>query len=1379
MAQAAHGIDALGDAAKLIARSIQPGALALPDIKSRLPPRDAPYDEHSAADDAWAPFSVLRRLPIPSVVFETITSRAPVATLALFPEIARACITVENRLYLWNYTEGQAAFEYHELPQDEVILAAGLVRAKPGVFIKEIQHVLVLATGPTSLEGRRVQLLGVEHTAGAGAKSAAGAGGELKLYETGLTAPTNGVVLRELKGTAAGRVFAIGSDQCVYEVVYQATEGWFSSRCYVSNVTQPRLSNLVPSLFRSEKRIDHLALDSARSLLYVLRQGDQIDVYRLPSADASRAPTHVGTMYGIAHHAGLLHSPQEVGPMVWLGPTEPDTRTSACLVAVTERGYRIYFDDFQRRSWAQLSVRIPPGGVVPPAGGAAVPMLGGMQLGVPPPPPPLATQRRTTTALYAAGIFLEAFATPDGGSALYAVAPSAPGGVAGTWQEAAMHVALGHGASAPVLAEVRTAAATRATEANGGVMRANAAQAVAPPRVFLLLDSNGLTELVERRPADVLLGLLGGGGVGAAGVASTAPPVIDYFNRFGSVEASMSALAIAARNSHLSPVPTLPGGSGAGGAAPAEAPAGAPRAALGDDSLTLATRVFFGPLGAWPADSRMPSALSASKTSRHEALVYYLGCLVRETWEQRLVPAAWVAPKAAGGPVVAAGALDALLRELIPLHQFMLRHTQLFELGAEAAPPAAGMAPPPTAAPALRAERDDFFALRALVARTIEAAQFLLFLQDHALQTLVQALVPDVRARLGALRFVDLVTTSEGSVVASELVTALIESQDGARASVEAIADALQARCASFCSTDDVRRYKASECLRNAVQTDKLLRAQQYTLMPDGTSDERQQAIDEDLASSLRLLLASAAQLPFGKLEQLCATYTELGFVRGVLSLALACARASDPGDTAVAFRAEGCAPEEGATPRRAAYEQRRRMYQLVLDALHAIDVQLDEASAETDAAQRAARLERASARRAEAYELARTSDDPLFHEELYTWLIAQRRTDQLLELRTPFLEEFLAGTPVVYEGEASAYVRRLRDLLWQLYVRRGDYLAAAQTLDELAHSDEFALRLSERIEYLALAVGNAKSIRSTQAERVRDLVAFSSQVEEDLEVAQVQAKVRAALQPLDDHDAAERAQLESAAQWLDTQLLDVTALWKEVAEPFDLLEEKLLLLHTAQYQDLDLVAAIWRALIAREHNACAPEYANQAVAALVGDLLSRLGYSDTACPLDLLLALLEQYALDHELLAAGEEPTTADWLDWTAATRAALPPGTLPVGWAPLVLFHAGASPEVLFDVLQGLIANAPPPWNTNRGLGFLIPDAAAYLAKWLDAVLGKDHTDSAATAPYFPADRVDEAVNEYLLKLNTRKFLRPGISLDACIAMLHDVHQRIQRSF
>ena len=79
-------------------------------------PRDAPYEEHSQADDPWATFAVQRRLPIPASVFETITSRAPVATLALFPEIARACITVENRLYLWDYAHGYVLCSRLNLP---------------------------------------------------------------------------------------------------------------------------------------------------------------------------------------------------------------------------------------------------------------------------------------------------------------------------------------------------------------------------------------------------------------------------------------------------------------------------------------------------------------------------------------------------------------------------------------------------------------------------------------------------------------------------------------------------------------------------------------------------------------------------------------------------------------------------------------------------------------------------------------------------------------------------------------------------------------------------------------------------------------------------------------------------------------------------------------------------------------------------------------------------------------------------------------------------------------------------------------------------------------------------------------------------------------
>ncbi|WFD30312.1 hypothetical protein MSPP1_001330 [Malassezia sp. CBS 17886] len=1358
-------LERLGDAQKLVDKWMQPGVLALPDLKTRIPARDAPYEGHSLADDPWASFRITQRLPIPSSVFETITSRVPVATLALFADIGRACITVENRLYLWDYEGGQSAFEYHELPDDEVILSVGLVPARSGVFIPEIQHVLVLSTGASAQDGRRVALLGVEvlsarRGGGAPGEGAGSAAGGIKLYETAMSATTRGVAVRDLRGTDGGRVFGSGSDQCVYEVVYQAHDGWFSSRCHLRNVTQPRLSNLVPMFFKSEKALGYVAVDSARSLLYVLREGDQIDVYSLPTRDASRAPVHTGSMYGVTHHAGLMHAQQEVGQIVWLAPTEPDTRSNVCLVAVTDLGYRIYFDDFQRRSWAQLAVRIPPGGsgaVRAPGSVPAPSALGHVRIATGAHP---AALRRTTGALYSHAAFLAAFASPSAGAQLYGTGPSLPAASTfatygtgpsavnvGAWQESTTEMSLGQGASAPVLGEVDAAAAcARISDTNGATLRPTATQLTGPPRRFLVLDSSGLTEVVERRPVDVLGALLAGGGLGggSGGVLSPAPPIVDFFNRFGSMEASVSALALAAQNTYASAAPRGPG----------------------DEVAAQAMRLFFGPLGSWPADSRMPSTLVSSKSSRQEALTFYIGCVLRGVWSEKLVPAAWLAPKPPSplpaNALLAGGRIDAALRELVPLHEFMQRHSQLFDLGGESGLPAA------VGAHAQQPEREEYARLRAFVQRTIQACHLLVFFSDHGLPAIVGALPADARAKLGALTFADLVAAPQGRTVANELVNALIESQSGARASVDAIADALQVRCASFCSADDVRRYRAADYLRHATETAQRLRAERGLVR--AADDDRRRAIDEDLQQSLQLLLASAAQLPFEKLAQVCATYRALGFARGVISLALACAQASDPTDGAVRFRADGCEPAD--SPRHALYTQRRNMYQLVLDALQQLEDAVAAAAAERDDAAGV----RAMDARADAYARATDSTDPLFHEELYTWLIQSGRTNELLQLDSPFLGEFLDGTPVLL-GDASraAYVRRLRDLLWQLYVRNGDFLAAAHTLSALAHSDEFDLRLDERIEYLALAVGNAKSVRAAQASGVHDLIGFATQIEEDLEVAQVQARVLAALQQMDtvDLDAGERAHADSARVLLDTALLDITALYTEVAEPFALLEQQLLIIQTAQYDDADLVARIWEALIVREHNASAPEYAPQAVAALVTDVYQRLGGSVVACPVDVLLARLEQYAFDAHAAVAGDVPPPSA-LEWAPFAR--LEACAIPVGWAPLVLFQAGAPPEAIFEVLQGLVNTAPPPWNTTGGLGFLLPDASEFLALWLARVLAPSHS---AAASYFPAAGVDAVANEYVLKLSSRKFTRPDDVLDRRIEQLQDILQRVKRVF
>jgi nuclear pore complex protein Nup155 len=75
-----------------------------------------------------------------------------------------------------------------------------------------------------------------------------------------------------------------------------------------------------------------------------------------------------------------------------------------------------------------------------------------------------------------------------------------------------------------------------------------------------------------------------------------------------------------------------------------------------------------------------------------------------------------------------------------------------------------------------------------------------------------------------------------------------------------------------------------------------------------------------------------------------------------------------------------------------------------------------------------------------------------------------------------------------------------------------------------LARVSSFPLSIHKRVEYLSLAVGNAKSqFPSTRG----DAVQFLTDVEEKLEVAQVQIEIYRAIEDLDLSPAEKR-------QWLD-----------------------------------------------------------------------------------------------------------------------------------------------------------------------------------------------------------------------------------------------------
>lgn len=76
--------------------------------------------------------------------------------MGLLPEINRAWLVIDSNIYLWNYENGRDLAYFDGL--NEVILSAGLVLPKTGVFQDHIQFLLCLATAV------EIVILGVSFT---------------------------------------------------------------------------------------------------------------------------------------------------------------------------------------------------------------------------------------------------------------------------------------------------------------------------------------------------------------------------------------------------------------------------------------------------------------------------------------------------------------------------------------------------------------------------------------------------------------------------------------------------------------------------------------------------------------------------------------------------------------------------------------------------------------------------------------------------------------------------------------------------------------------------------------------------------------------------------------------------------------------------------------------------------------------------------------------------------------------------------------------------------------------------------------------------------------------------------------------------------------
>jgi nuclear pore complex protein Nup155 len=620
--------------------------------------------------------------------------------------------------------------------------------------------------------------------------------------------------------------------------------------------------------------------------------------------------------------------------VVWLGVVPSAESRTVHLVALTSKGVRLYFSHSRTRYGAEgpptclelLYVRPPP-----PAGQQGEPSAPGA--GPSDYAPTVPSFAGVQHALYGSGTLLAAAPyAPDAAGATDVVLGvarpasstrlSMPGAITTTG-----NVGMGMNSNAAVGPEADSATCVLVRGATWDIAEVPrhspapapatgrisplALQVITHPRVFLVLTSSGLVILTELRPLDTLRSLLETGNVFDQSVH-------EFFNRYGQAQSCAMALAIASRNSQLLVAPESCLASDSDAAARSTAPR-----VLSPEAVSHAWRIFFDYGGhprydPPPYPSQPPSDGKVTLSGRYHGLTIYLARLIRPFWAQLITRKVTLPGEGERQqPNVAASLLAAAQQDLRSLDEFLTRNAQLFGMGSGSKGRSSSTAPEGEQV-AFRAEQTDFDAVRSLLSRTLEAISFILLLIDYQMPRLVARCKPELQTQLAKLTFSDLITTSAGAETARGLVEAIIDSQIAMQVSIDAVADVLQERCGSFCNADDVRLYKALECIRRAKEA------------RDDAS--RTAALNE----SAKLLARATKTLPFDKLERICQDYRELQFDLGAIELPLRCAAEWDPHGVARTFRADGM-PDTDAM-RKPIYEMSLRCYRLVIDTLASLD---------------------------------------------------------------------------------------------------------------------------------------------------------------------------------------------------------------------------------------------------------------------------------------------------------------------------------------------------------------------------------------------------------------------------------------------------------
>ena len=986
-------------------------------------------------------------------MFQRLNQGAVSTKIGLFASINYAWASIDDSLFLWDYTHPDPELIGYE-DATHNITAVALVPPKPGVFVNTITHILVVATTT------EITLLGVSATpTPSGSKT-------VTLYQTKMS--VHGGDVSHIVGTASGRIFLGGeNDTDIHELIYQQEERWFSSRCGKINHTHPGWSSVVPSLplaglpfgQRQQEGLIALVVDDTRNLLYSLSDRSTIRTYHMEAPEKLTRVIEKDKTSCLRDFAHMDSSPlfNDRTNIVSVSPIPATEASKLHLMALTDTGCRLFLSATSSASYTiggstslapqsmQLQfVKFPP----KEPGTRARSALGQTAEG---------QLDKSSRALdpsafgvrFAPGYFFDVVRKQSNADILFVSTPdtgrikvTTPASALkyfeqGTWIE------LANGNR--ILEIGLTTAPFSAARQPLGFGNELAVQFDNTPGEFAVLTNTGVHVIRRRRLVDVFASAL----KTCAGEEGLEREVRRFLNQYGRVETISAALAVAC-------------GQGS------DLRTGTGRAA--DPKTENLARMAFVEYGGQPrlaeSDGKQSMSESVRLSSRHDALALYLTRLIRLLWKSKVI----------GTKVEAKGSLavssTVATTKLVMIQENVERLRNFLEANKSTIQGLAGPSDRLFSRQeeiANQKEHQALHGLRKLMENVSEGISFVLMLFDERVSDIYARLDPTSQQQLRDLTYEQLFSQSAGKELAKVLVKAIVNRNIASGANVETVADALRRRCGSFCSPDDVVTFKAQE---------QLQRASEQTHNPN--------VLRTLLAESLRLFEQVAGSLSPANLRAAVDQYAQLNYYAGAVQLCLTVAQQKDRGNTALSWVNDGKPANDS---RKKAFDERRLCYALIHEVLDRLEVAFAGEPELVDG-----RPTLATTKRMEAYTVVNDSSDEVFHFDLYEWYIEKNWTDRILSIDSPHV--------ITYLQRLAETDYQHAELLCRFYTHRSRFFEAAQVQATLAKSD-LNIGLKDRITLLSRAKGNA-SVNTIGVSRQQQQL-LNHEVTELLEIAHIQ----------------------------------------------------------------------------------------------------------------------------------------------------------------------------------------------------------------------------------------------------------------------------------